>query len=344
MFEIKPDLTKENILARVSEIDIFRHYCNNFVRPGVNFCSDLRKDSQPSCRIDNYQGRIYYKDFAEKGALSCIDYVMKKYHCNYITALDIVNKDFQLNLDGDYVQKEVTKKAVINNEQYPGRYAEHSEIRVQYKEWEEIHINYIKSYYLDYRRVSTFFRVNPIAWYWINGKQFRAKKLAFAYYFGIKDNMYKYKLYQPGQVKYKWTHNLDNTVIQGLSQLPNSGEGIVITKAYKDVWCYDLFNIPSIAPPAEGWEIPDTIMDNICERFPVRIVQYDWDRTGIGGMNRLKRRYGVIPIPILQGNHSRLIKSDRYWNSKDFSDYLQKDGPEALQEEINIVKYKLGLI
>jgi hypothetical protein len=339
MFSVKPDLNKVNILARVSELDIFRYYCSNFIKPGVNFCadSDIRKDPIASCRIDNYKGNIKYKDFAEKGTLTCFGYVMMKFHCTYVEALRIINKDFNLELEGDYVQSTVTP--IIKNETYDKIYTGNSEIKVLYKEWEQIHIDYINSYYLDYKRISKKFFVNPIDYYWVNGRQFKAKELSFAYYFGVKDNKYLYKIYQPGQTKWKWMHNLTNEVMQGWLQLPKSGEGIVITKAFKDVFCYDLFNIPSIAPPAEGWEIPDSIMDNICERFPIRLVNFDFDRTGIIGMNRLKKRYGVIPVTLTNGKFSTFN-----YQKKDFSDYLQHFGIEQSQEEINIVKYKLNLI
>ena len=57
-------LTIDFILSRVSEEDIFSKYCSNFKELGKPFCSELRKDLNPSCVI--YQtkaGRLMYKDY-----------------------------------------------------------------------------------------------------------------------------------------------------------------------------------------------------------------------------------------------------------------------------------------
>lgn len=342
MYSIKQDLTKSNILSKVSEIDIFRYYCDNFNKPGEKFSSEFRKDKNPSCKIDNYKGRIYYKDFAEQGVLSCFDYVMKKFHCDYFTALCIINRDFKLDLDGkDVFHRKSEKTPIIRNETYSKIYSGKSHMRVRYTHWSEQSIEYIESYKLDCVVVSEKFRVNPIDYYWINGRQFKAAELTFAYFFGIKDDRYIYKIYQPLETQFKWFHNLDQSIIQGWSQLPESGPGLVITKGYKDVLCFDSFNIPAIAPGAEGWDIPDKILDNLFERFSTIISIYDFDLTGIKGMNKLKRRYGIKPIPILQGNHSRLIKSNYYYTDKDFSDFCKNNSLETINQEINNIKYKL---
>jgi hypothetical protein len=337
MFEIKPDLTNKTILSKVSEIDLFRYYCHNFKEPGRMFISEFRKETVPSCKIDNYRGKIVFKDFGDQeGILSPFDYVMKKYHIDYFTALSVINRDFNLGLDG----KEVTVEKSKNTpnpiyEQYEKIYTGKSIIRVHYKEWDKISIDYIKSYKLDYRVIEEKFKVKPIDYYWINDKQFKAANLSFAYYFGIQEGRYIYKIYQPLEKRFKWFHNFDSSIVQGLSQLPEAGEVLILNKAYKDVWCFNNYSIPAIAPGAEGWDIPDKILDDLFCRFRVIIVQYDWDYTGIKGMNKLRKRYAITPIPITNGRFGT-----KNYGSKDFSDFCKANNKLTIEEEIEKLKYK----
>jgi len=328
MFEIKPSLNKNNILSRVSEIDIFRHYCKNFKKPGENFCSDFRKDKNPSCRIDNYKGSIIYKDFSIKGSISCFGYVMTKYKVTYIESLSIINNDFNLNLDTTNIKKiKEIEPAIILYEQYNKIYTGNSEIRVKYCNWQEQHIQYIEDYKLNINRVSEYFKVNPISHFWLKKQQIVAKPLAFAYYFGLFNNQYKYKIYQPNQNKSKWFHNLNENIIQGINQIPEEGELLIMSKAYKDVLCYDNFNIPAIAPGAEGWEIPEKIINDLKQRFKTIIVIYDKDRAGVLAMNKLRKKYNLHYFYLNITN-----------NIKDFADYCKYNSVEKIQEEINKLK------
>ena len=44
-------IVKEDILEKVSEYDIFKSYCENFEEINKPFCSSLRVDNNPGCRI-----------------------------------------------------------------------------------------------------------------------------------------------------------------------------------------------------------------------------------------------------------------------------------------------------
>lgn len=324
MFEIKPSLTKTNILLRVSELDIFRHYCKTFYKAGENFKSELRKDTNASCRIDNYKGSIIFKDFSSKGSLSCFGYVMEKYRVTYFEALNIINQDFSLNLDSCITINKPIELAIINNEQYNKIYTGNADIRVKYTDWKEQHIDYIEKHKLDVSRVSTHFKVNPISHFWLKHQQITAKPLAFAYYFGEHNNQYKYKIYQPHQIKGKWYHNLNENIIQGWNQLPDKGELLVISKAYKDVWCLDNFGISAIAPVSEVIGIPEYIINELTQRFKRIVCFYDGDYAGIQSMNRLRKKYNLewYFIP-------------RKLGIKDFADYCKLNSVDKIQSDIN---------
>lgn len=307
------------------------------------FHSEFRKDPNPSCSIINYKGKIIYSDFGDIKGLSCFDYVMHKYKTDYFTALSIINRDFNLDLDGKEINNIPIKHPLAVYEQYDKIYIGSSVIKVHYKEWDKVSIDYMTQHKLDYRRVEEKFRVKPIDYYWINGYQFKAAKLSFAWYLGLYEGRTIYKIYQPLEKKYKWFHNLNQSIIQGWNQLPKTGKIVILTKAYKDVWCFDNYGFNAIAPAAEGWEIPDKVIDNLFQRFDNIYVNYDFDYTGIKGMNKLKREYGIKPISLIQGRLSNLIQTESYWKDKDFADLCKNSSTESIQEEIKLIKYKLNL-
>lgn len=326
MLEILPDLTTQNILSRVSEMDIFRYYCNNLKKPGENFHSPFRKDKEPSARVDNYKGKLIFKDFGEgsKTAVDCFGFVQRKYHSTFQEALNIINQDFNLRLQGEKLDKVNINPPIINNEQYDKIYTGRSNIRVHYKDWDCQSIKYMQDHKLDYKHVSSKFKVNPIDYFWLNKYQYKAEELSFASYFGIKEDKYIYKIYQPLVKKHKWYHNLTEEIIQGYAQLPQSGDLLIITKAFKDVWTYDSHNISAIAPGAEGWDIPENIIRDLKERFKRIIVQYDNDIPGIVAMNRLRKKYNLEYFFI-----------PRKLGIKDFADYCKVNTFEHVQEQIN---------
>ena len=342
MYSLKPDLNKQNILSKITEWDIFRFYCKNFVEPNKAFCAeqDIRcNDTNASCRINNYRGKILYYDFGKKEGMSCFDYVMCKFHVDYINALKIINRDFKLNLDSE-INLKVPEPIIYPNsfnESYNNICNGNSIIRVCYKDWDLQSIQYLKDYKLDYRRVSSKFKVNPIDWFWINDYRFKAVEVSFASYFGLDEERYLYKIYQPlSDKKKKWFHNLHNGQVMGLEQLPTNGELLILTKSYKDVWCYDNFEIPSISPGAEGWDISEIIMDSLFDSFEHIIVNYDFDYVGIRSMNKLKRRYGLRCITLTNGKFNTFD-----YGHKDFADYCKHNTIEDIQRLINNFKQLL---
>ena len=94
------------ILAKISEYDIFRYYCPNFIECNKKFCSDIRKDQSPSVSVVYWKGKLLYKDFGHPDhTFDCFNYVKYKYSCNFIEALTIIDTDFNL----DYLLKKLVR-------------------------------------------------------------------------------------------------------------------------------------------------------------------------------------------------------------------------------------------
>ena len=92
----KDVLSKDVILGKITEYDIFRYYCPNFVLVDKKFLSDLRQDKRPSVVITVYNSRLLYKDFGHTGhTFDCFTYIQYKYSCNFIESLRIIDNDFR---------------------------------------------------------------------------------------------------------------------------------------------------------------------------------------------------------------------------------------------------------
>ena len=133
MFEIRDELSLENVLKRIDEYSIFRAYCKPFTEINKPFSSELRTDPKPSCRIIYRGGRLMYKDFGEEGSLDCFAYIMRKYQMTFRQALGAVNIDFNLGLAQDYIKPSLNffgfeDKVVLKEKK-------DVEIKVKYRKW-----------------------------------------------------------------------------------------------------------------------------------------------------------------------------------------------------------------
>ena len=95
------------ILGKISEYDIFMYYIPSFKTLGKKFRSELREDKSPTVSIVSYNGRLLYKDFGNfEHTFNCFGYVQHKFNCSFISALRIIDCDFNLGLG--------SKKELIN--------------------------------------------------------------------------------------------------------------------------------------------------------------------------------------------------------------------------------------
>jgi len=260
-------LHTEVILAKVSEYDIFKHYCPNFKELGVKFCSDLRADSHPSCSIVEWNNKLLYKDFAnEKHTFNCFSYVMYKYGIDFISSLETISRDFGLGL----VANSTTRVAKIYSAPEQS-VRKRSKIYIRSREWDERDKLFWGKYGIK-KSLLTRYNVIPIDYFWINDSRFRVKDIGYAYKF--KDG---YKIYQPYDPENKWYSNVGTNTVQGLEQLPNTGDVVFITSSLKDVLTLASMNYSAIAPQSEMATIDDKFICGLKESFTIIVVLYDND-------------------------------------------------------------------
>lgn len=319
ILDIPPEVTREFILSKVSEEEIFSFYGV----PVVNhvFRSPLRNDKNPTCQFyrSRNNGRLYLRDFAGYFWGDCFDLVTYLFNVHFYEALKIIAKDFKLINGTNEIERKPAIPPVVIQEK------EVVNIRVKRREWNQEDVKYWSRFNIS-KSTLTYFDVAPIQMAWLNGKltydytNIRSDYIAYAYHF----EAYNYKLYFPYRVKWRFLHN-DGSLLQGYDKLPDTGEALIITKSYKDVMKFYELGIPSIAPMSESQIVSDEILNELKGRFSVVGALYDNDRTGKTSLLKYREK-GVIPLMFPIGQ------------PKDLTDYVEKYGEEKTLLLVQLIK------
>lgn len=315
MFGQEGIVTKEFILKRVSEEDIFKRYLG--IEPNLigTYRNPKRDDGRPGCGfyVDS-RGVWKFKDFAGGFNWDCFNVVEWDYGITFKQALIKIAGDF--NLIDTTTNSYQTISRVTRVKRILG-------LRVQRRAWTKADYEWWYQYYITPERLE-FFKVHPIefAWFVENGVLRKAyvntpNNPAYVYHF---NDMYDYKIYLPFGKQGRFIHT-NSTIIQGYEQLPEFAKNLIITKSYKDVMCFDLFrdfDLYSIAPMSETILISQEAFVDLYNRFDMIATNFDFDRAGI----RLMRRYEqMYKLPYFM--FGKQYKSQ---GIKDFADHIKIKG------------------
>lgn len=307
--------TQDKILSEVSEFDIFNYYITEFEDVGIPFCSELREDNNPSCCIQEYRGRLLYKDFGNGEAHNVFSYIKSKFSVSFIDALCIISNDFGLSYHsvdrspsmgeiGRITQAERTQSKELQFSLSTRKFNDH----VDKKFW-------FDRYNIDKPDLQIY-NIKPLKWFRINGFRINESYRQPIYAFKLDRNIFK--IYRPFSEK-KWFSNVSKHHYQGYDQLPTHGNTLIITSSMKDVIVLAKIGIPAIAPQSESQKIPKSFMEELKKRFINVVVLYDHDEAGIQAANKLSEEHS---IPIL------------FTQYKDPSDSVMSKGFENTKQEI----------
>lgn len=324
-------LHTEVILSRITEYDIFRHYCPNFKQVGVKFKSDLRQDNSPTVSISKINGRLLYKDFGNPThTFNCFSYVMHKYSLNFVDCLKIISNDFGLNLSGTVVNvpKAVTY-GVHKIEQIEEKTT--AKIQVRKRAWTIEDKNFWTQFGISKELLLTF-GVRPIDYFWINNVRFKCHTIT--YVFNFKEGV---KIYSPLETTHKWYSNISKDCIQGYPQLDSSGEIVILTSSLKDVMTLRVLGYQSIALQSEMHFPSEQLIEDLSSRFKHICILYDNDadkeiNNGQVMANKICEKYNLFNFCI----------PDSY-ESKDISDFVKNHGVEKASNLLKTMLHGLTL-
>ena len=260
------------ILREISEYDIFVYYCPNFKQLGKPFCSDLRQDRKPTASIVAWKGHLLYKDFGcSDHSFSCFRYIMHKYSCDFISALKIIDCDFNLNLNSRKEETLFTMGVMGMRLKQPKIYETLTIIKKKRRQFSVEDQKFWAKYYIS-KQILVTFGVEPISHYWVNQNRFSCTSITYAFKFGRR-----FKIYSPLESKFKWSSNTKSTDIQGLKQLPETGKQLFITSSLKDVMCLHAAGYSAIALQSEMQNPDEKLIQDLHDRFEEIFILYDND-------------------------------------------------------------------
>lgn len=317
--------TKDMVLSNVSEYQIFKFYCQNFVEVGKLFRSDLRSDNTPSCSIKAFPKGLYYKDFGTGEYYDCFSYVQRYMKVKFNEDLNFQETLKVISNDLGFIRKLGNKKIIpsLNYVGLPDKINRtNTIIRIKSREWKE-YDDYWDKYYLN-RDILRFYNVVPISDYWISCN---SDELINVYTETIGDPAYSYehgsgirKILRPFATKdKKWTSNIPRHIFSGWDQLEQNNTMLIVTKGLKDCMVYRLFGFNAISPQSENIFLNENQFELLSLRFKNIIINYDNDETGLKSMKNFSERFGIKSFIMPDG-------------IKDISDYISLNGYDQTKQ------------
>lgn len=330
MFEFKEELTKEFVLSKITQEDIFMKYLGIYPNETDYFRNPLRTDTHPDCKFyRDSRGMLKFKDFAYQMNIDCFN-VIKIIDKNIVTWNDVLQKiakDFDIyNKEIDYSIKSDWEKAIRTTSKL------FSSIRIKRKEFSREEIDWWWEQGI-HKEILDKYKVSSLQTVWLNDNViygYKKHDFGFAQHFGE----YNYKCYFPLRKQWKFLQNLPQTILQGYEQLPATGDYLVITKSNKDVMSLYGFDVPAIAPTSETVLIEEKRFIELQSRFLIIFTLFDRDRTGMTLSQQMRKKYNTIPLLFESNNKVFRMKEE----PKDFTDHYKRYGSRYMLDLIEEIK------
>ncbi len=337
--------TSERILARVSEVDIFQLYLGSI--PTRPISSPFREDVNPSFSlfVAKDHGKIFYKDFATGEAGDCFMFVMRLF--NFRTKIETFNKiaaDFNLDdleYDGQSIATSPIKLQKLNETGVVKKISSNRvRISVTVRDWNLDDKKYWNGKYGFTKAQLEYCNVYPISHYFINGSCTKAIGLTYAFV-EEKDGVQTFKIYQPYADKQdKWFNNNDYSTWELWTQLPESGDVVIIASSRKDAMVIkSLFpsnRITACSLQSESVNPKESVVEELKNRFKYVFILYDNDQfkvpnAGKVAGEKIAKKFDIMDILIPD-----------IFQLKDPSDFREKQGRENTKKMlISIIKKRI---
>ena len=286
-------LTWNNILAQnINELQIYEMYIGKVKLP-CTIKSPLRNEHHPSFSLyTNAVGNLFWKDQATGEHGNCVDFIMLKFKIDYYCALNKINTDFRLGLNGakttlnveyheipikrDIITDRIILAVTIHEEEGTPTYTTSD---IDY--WTKRGITDIPTRLIRNRTYSAkyVFRNGRLFWTYTKDSPI------YAYSYNPIENDWRWKCYRPyadrGNNKfYNDMLGVSARCIHGLWYLKHSDDKLIITKSGKDCIVGDELGYNVVATQGEGMFIADDILTDMRERYKKIYLLYDndWDK------------------------------------------------------------------
>ena len=338
--EVKRLPNSLDIMKHISDLDIFEMYLGEI--PMKPISSPFREDVKPSFSIfmSREYGKVFFKDFATGESGDCFLFVMRLFRLGSKSETFIkIARDFNLT-EFDLSPRAYSPPPKVEVKKYVKSTRTLStakfRISVTVRPWKLKDKKYWGDKYGLSKAQLDYCKIYPISHFFVNGLCTIAQPLAYAFV-EEKDNIQTFKIYQPEvEGKGKWINNNDFSTWELWTQLPKTGNVLIITSSRKDAavikTLYSSEVITSCSLQSEGVKPKQAVVNELKSRFKHIFVMYDNDygsdvnRGRVAGEN-IAKATDFIQIEIPDG-----------CQVKDPSDYVEAFGSKALASLI------LGLV
>lgn len=328
----------DDVYKYCDHYDLFRHYVGDF-KLGRPILSPLEPEKKPSFAIFAKGEKLLFNDFRLGGG-DIIKFVMVRFNLNFRQAINKIIHDSGLSdkfkSDCDYVAKPLIRHNKKIEYSKP-------EINVKRRKWRPYDVDFWQSFGIGLDTLNKY-RVSPLEYIFFGSKIRKADRYAYCFS-ELKDDLETFTIYQPHSQLNKWFKSHDASVFYGWSQLPETGDVLILTKSMKDVMTIDAISgIPAVAMQSEKTKPKPHIIQQLKDRFKNIYVLYDndydnevQDKTNYGREfgGEIASQNGLLQIEIPD------MVAIRY-DAKDISDLVKHGGRDNAVELLeNPIRYKL---
>mgnify|MGYP002869880868 CR=1 FL=1 len=271
-------ISKPELFNRFSETEILLAVFPNIKQLPCLICSPLREDRHPSFSIYvNKNGHICYKDFADNGEQgSLMDLLCKYWNCTFRQCLSklsgIISNNSSITIKSSPA-KILTLKGEKNN----------IKLQVVVRTWQDYDYQYWSSYGIE-KKWLHYAEIYPISHKIVIKKDstgqssryiFPADQYAYCFV-ERKEGKLTLKIYQPfNKSGYKWSSEMDSSVIGLWTKIPEKGDRVVICSSLKDALCLSCqLHIPALCLQGEGYRMSDTAVAELKKRYKKVCLRY----------------------------------------------------------------------
>ena len=267
--DFDPIVYKDEILSVISEYALLQRYFPKLKLDRANK-SPFRDDSVPSFGVTMRAGFLYWRDFATGDAGNIWSLIARKEHTDFSGALQIIARDLGIREGADF------KKIAASIPKVPIPERKQVNIGIRSRKWRSFDKDFWSQFGITKSTLERYL-VSPIDFMFFNGYPRKADRHSYVYR-ELKDKVLTFKIYQPFSKERKWISNNNQSVWEGWSQLPETGDLLVITSSRKDTMSIvDVAGLPAVALQGEGMKPKQHVVQQLKDRFNKVYVLYDND-------------------------------------------------------------------
>lgn len=312
-----------DVLARVTEYDIFRWYMPNrdWKINQVTY-SPFRNENNPSFLIGNRSGNLSFIDFADTSKRGgCFDFVKMLFGLSSLhDVLMLIDKDFGLGIvDGNGTQ---AYKQVVSEYKQPEQVKRYSLIQVVTRKFTQEELAYWNQYHQDIQdlRDNNIYSIKKL---YLNKQLFSLKEteLTFGYFYNGH-----WKIYRPtNDRRTKWVpNNTPITEMDGKSDVLNCKTAI-INKSKKDYMVMKKVYPCCCAVQNEGIGCfsPENV-EFLKANSDRQILSFDSDVTGVQNSQQITKLFDFDYLNVPR----KYLQED----IKDWADLAKTHGLKAIED------------